>query len=323
MSWTIFLVLLSCLLVGVVVLFVFIRSHTPHNAASNDNKEVVPEKQDEPVKPVHRLLPLIKSHVTDSIQDFREYIKTNLESHDQDSETEKLNLELGPGGKPLLDITSENTRFLDAKTTEELKASVFNDTGVSVPVHYVWSPGNTYRELVGDGTSFDNVVSSHNFEHLPNPVGHLQEVGEILKPGGRYYMVVPHHDGTFDYYRPYSTIGDLLEAYLQNRGTHRLSSLLNHALTRTHNLIDEHMSGNHGLDLRCFDTPEKTMEILEKYEAADLKGEYYDTHGWIWDEYSLAFALERVIHIGLIPMELETVTKRRGHEFLVVLKKHE
>ncbi|OIQ69749.1 ubiquinone biosynthesis O-methyltransferase [mine drainage metagenome] len=61
--------------------------------------------------------------------------------------------------------------------------------------------------------TFDYIVSSHNFEHLPNPIKFLQGCASLLKPGGLITMAVPDHRACFDYFRPHTVIGDWLEAY--------------------------------------------------------------------------------------------------------------
>jgi 2-polyprenyl-3-methyl-5-hydroxy-6-metoxy-1,4-benzoquinol methylase len=51
-------------------------------------------------------------------------------------------------------------------------------------------------------SSFDYVVSSHNFEHLPNLIRFLQACARVLKPGGMVCMAIPDHRTCFDFFRP-------------------------------------------------------------------------------------------------------------------------
>src|SRR3954469_3901878 len=43
----------------------------------------------------------------------------------------------------------------------------------------------------GEAGSFDYIVSSHNFEHLPNPIRFLQGCADAVKPGGVLSMAIP------------------------------------------------------------------------------------------------------------------------------------
>jgi SAM-dependent methyltransferase len=65
--------------------------------------------------------------------------------------------------------------------------------------------------------SFDYIVSSHNFEHLPDPIRFLKGCAEVLRPGGILSMALPDSRACFDYFRPPSTLADILEAYFTRR----------------------------------------------------------------------------------------------------------
>ena len=72
-------------------------------------------------------------------------------------------------------------------------------------------------EARGELGAFDYIISSHNFEHLPNPVKFLQGCSEVLKPDGMLSMAVPDKRGCFDYFKPHSTTADFIEAFFENR----------------------------------------------------------------------------------------------------------
>ena len=65
--------------------------------------------------------------------------------------------------------------------------------------------------------SFDYIVSSHNFEHLPDPIRFLQGCQAVLRPGGCLTMAVPDRRCCFDYFRPLTMVGDWLTAFAEQR----------------------------------------------------------------------------------------------------------
>ena len=65
--------------------------------------------------------------------------------------------------------------------------------------------------------TFDYVVSSHNFEHLPNPIRFLQGCQTVLKRGGVLSMALPDRRACFDYFRPVTTTAEWIEAFTQDR----------------------------------------------------------------------------------------------------------
>jgi SAM-dependent methyltransferase len=85
------------------------------------------------------------------------------------------------------------------------------------------APGKQY---VGEATnltgiasySCDFVISSHVLEHIANPLQALKEWIRVLKVEGLLVLVVPHKDGTFDRFRPVTTLDHLIHDF-QNKTT--------------------------------------------------------------------------------------------------------
>lgn len=59
------------------------------------------------------------------------------------------------------------------------------------------------------------IVSSHNFEHLPNPLGFLQDCGDLLADDGLLMMVIPDQRFIFDRFHPHTTTAQILRASAQ------------------------------------------------------------------------------------------------------------
>jgi SAM-dependent methyltransferase len=47
-----------------------------------------------------------------------------------------------------------------------------------------------------NGASVDVVISNHALEHVPDPLGELRRIRQVLKPGGRLVLVTPLERGT-------------------------------------------------------------------------------------------------------------------------------
>lgn len=72
---------------------------------------------------------------------------------------------------------------------------------------------------------FDYVISSHNFEHLPDPIRFLQGCSKVLKMGGFLIMAVPDKRACFDYFRPHTQLSEWIEAFLEGREAPRPSQV--------------------------------------------------------------------------------------------------
>jgi SAM-dependent methyltransferase len=89
-------------------------------------------------------------------------------------------------------------------------------------------PGYQYiRDAVDlhgiESGSMDFVLSSHNIEHVANPIKALNEWLRILKKNGLLALVVPHKEGTFDHLRPVSALNHLIADFENNTGEDDLS----------------------------------------------------------------------------------------------------
>jgi SAM-dependent methyltransferase len=61
--------------------------------------------------------------------------------------------------------------------------------------------------------SQDFVLSSHVFEHIPDPISALLEWQRVIKPGGYVVMIVPQPDALAGDNRPLSTYDRLIKAH--------------------------------------------------------------------------------------------------------------
>lgn len=79
-----------------------------------------------------------------------------------------------------------------------------------------FSEGSNLKDIA-DG-KYDFVLSSHNLEHIANPVKALKEWQRVLKPGGYLLIVLPYYRWTFDRKRSPTTVKHMLEDYDRHAG---------------------------------------------------------------------------------------------------------
>jgi predicted SAM-dependent methyltransferase len=65
---------------------------------------------------------------------------------------------------------------------------------------------------------YDFLLSSHNLEHLANPIKGLKEWQRVVKPGGHLIVVLPHHARTFDHRRTPTQVSHMIEDYERQTG---------------------------------------------------------------------------------------------------------
>jgi len=233
-------------------------------------------------------------------------------------------LEIGPFCTPCFTTSTHKVRFLDAFPTDELR-KIAGELSWGRPdlvpeIDYVWR-GEPYAELIEH--RFDAVFTSHNIEHQPCLVTHLQDVASVLAPGRRLFLIIPDRRYCFDYYLSESTIADVLDAFVERRRQHSARSVLEHRLMLTHNEAAAHWAGDHGADpRRRAPDAEIVGRIAENLKTLTARDGYTDTHAWQFVPDSFAQLIGTLNAAGLTPFEVERVypTLWSSNEFYAVLR---
>ena len=124
-------------------------------------------------------------------------------------------VELGPGPNPHIRPGPETEVFYVEQKPPEEWAKLYGD-------HYKmdFDPALAPFYVVGEAhdipaspDSIDFIYSSHVFEHLVNPAGHLEIWSHLLRKGGEVLMVIPDYIGSKDFLADASTMDQILTEY--------------------------------------------------------------------------------------------------------------
>lgn len=136
-------------------------------------------------------------------------------------------IEIGPWLHPLLPKREGfAVTTLDVFPTEELKRRARLDPNLadvseeSIETVDLVGSACDIGEIVARHNrlaTFDYIVASHAFEHLPDPIRFLQGCEAVLRPGGILSMAIPDKRGCFDHFRPVSTLAEMLAAFFEQR----------------------------------------------------------------------------------------------------------
>ncbi|MBN1264373.1 MAG: class I SAM-dependent methyltransferase [Anaerolineales bacterium] len=233
-------------------------------------------------------------------------------------------LEIGPLANPVVK-KSENVsiRYVDYADSDSLRKKYADDPNVEtsriVEVDDQWGE-KSLVDLYGP-EAFDYVIASHVIEHVPDMIGWLQEIAEILKEGGLLSLAVPDKRYTFDLQRPVSTPGAFIEAYLRKSIQPGPQAVFDHhALAADVGALAAWKETILINDLRPYHSP---REAYEKAALAFSSGVYEDSHVWIFTPSSFLDVLQIFCRLGLCDFVVEDFldTARNQIEFFVVLKK--
>lgn len=226
-------------------------------------------------------------------------------------------LEIGPFGRPC--IKGPNVRYFDVLDTEALRrrAASGHETADDFPhIDYVDPSGDL--SIIPE--TFDVIVSSHCIEHQPDLIHHLIQVETLLKPAGRYFLVIPDKRYCFDHFLAESTIASIIDAHVERRKTHRLASVIEHLALRTHNDPVRHWSGDH-VECGQLPLPDRVKSAMSVFEAA--KGGYVDVHAWQFTPESFRRTMQNLHDMNFIGIRPTRVceTPFQRLEFTAILER--
>lgn len=177
-------------------------------------------------------------------------------------------------------------------------------------------------EARGELGTFDYIISSHNFEHLPNPVKFLQGCSRVLKPDGMLSMAVPDKRGCFDYFKPHSTTADFIEAFFENRTKPRLAQVfLSKSLYATYGDTAKWVFSQN-VDPSLVNANRELEQSFAAWQARRESGdeEYVDTHCWAFTPCSFCLLALELRRLELSSFDLLEATGTGGAEFFVHLR---
>jgi SAM-dependent methyltransferase len=243
-------------------------------------------------------------------------------------------IEIAPWFNPVVPKRAGyRTLILDLFDAQNLRRNAESDA--NVPKEMI--PNIEEVDLVGSATdiaelvdqrdslgSFDWVISSHNFEHLPNPIRFLQGCEKVLKPGGTLSMAIPDRRACFDYFRPHSTTADFMEAFSTRRERPSAAQFfLQHSLhSRLMRDGCELLSFSLDDDPACIEPLETLEETYRAWEAFEQKPDaiHQSVHCWAFTPASLELILRDLWFLGLIDLEIRQITPPKNGEFYVHLR---
>jgi SAM-dependent methyltransferase len=232
-------------------------------------------------------------------------------------------LEVGPLVHPIVTAEDGSIYYADHAPTEDLRKKYAADPCVDeqkiTSVDFVWG-ALTLAEAAAAAAPFDYVVASHVLEHVPDLVGWLREVAEVLEPGGRLCLMIPDRRLTFDVRRRPSDLAEIVEAHLLH--------LRRPALRATFDHFSRHVDVDNGALWRGTPAyPEGTpIDLAKGWDVAKRSVEtedYIDTHCWVFSDAEFVALMGDLMRMNLIDFRFVGFTAPQvgDLEFFAVLER--
>ncbi|GAA4853975.1 methyltransferase domain-containing protein [Luteimonas vadosa] len=232
-------------------------------------------------------------------------------------DTKGLGLEVGPCHSPVAPKSEGyNVRIVDHLATEDLRRK-YAGHGLDVErieeVDYVWN-GEPLEDLLAADAEYDWIVASHVIEHVPDPVSFIHSCQKVLKPGGILSLAIPDKRYCFDYLRPPSTTGGVLQAFLEKRTRHTPGQIFDSfSLAAVNGGTLAWQKGADG-EVDFLHAHGLAGLMLQDYLASDG---YVDIHGWVFTPSSFRLIIHDLNALGYLDIREESFTPTVGCEFFV------
>jgi predicted SAM-dependent methyltransferase len=236
-------------------------------------------------------------------------------------------IEIGALDKPLVvrdDLPIGGViKYADHLSKEGLKVKYRSDQSVDldslVGVDLINSTGDFSEAL--EGELVDYIVASHVVEHVPNPIRWLQMLLANLRPGGFIFLVVPDKRFTFDYQRPVTTFGTMLQSFLSGKNMPSAADVFDHHSSAV--LINGAKVWSGLLEAGDLIPLASNVKALSYAKEAHEDSVYHDVHVSIFTPISFFSIIERLIHTELFLAEVSRFkdTEINDIEFFCVFEK--
>lgn len=166
----------------------------------------------------------------------------------------------------------------------------------------------------------DYVISSHNIEHLPDPISFFKHCAAILRPGGYVSMAIPDRRGCFDFFRPPTVPSAWIDAHLQRRVRPTEAQVFEVATMGS--AYDRGTSSSAGFEPDT-ELPDRLVPPthlkaafatwLQRIESGT--DDYQDAHCWVFTPSSFELLVRECRLLGMIPLDLQEVSGASGEIF--------
>jgi predicted SAM-dependent methyltransferase len=230
-----------------------------------------------------------------------------------------IGLEIGPSFSPFASKKDGfNVEIIDHLSKEELMKKYAEhrvDLSKIEEVDFIWD-GRPYAEITGRKKYYNWIIASHLIEHTPDIIAFLNQCDDVLREDGVLSLVIPDNRYCFDFFRPITGIGKILDAYYNKNIIHTPGTAVEYFLNfvkKGGNICwGEDFPGELDLEFSKEDAYAKMQAILQN-------NTYLDLHAWCFTPTSFRLIIQDLNDLGLISLKEVSFFPTYSCEFYITL----
>lgn len=161
---------------------------------------------------------------------------------------------------------------------------------------FTWTPGKKLTECTNQ--TYDFVVSSHVVEHVPDLLGHMIEISDVLTEKGKYVIVLPNADGTGEFFRRKSNDADVVEHFFRGGWSTSPGQNWDYLM----NIFKYKETAIRDRSFSEFERHHTDAEAIQ--DAFRCLTEYVDVHCWVFSPRTFLELVERLHDLRLFPFRV-------------------
>ncbi|MBX9447153.1 methyltransferase domain-containing protein [Dickeya chrysanthemi] len=226
--------------------------------------------------------------------------------------TQEVGIEISPLYRPATDRSIHNVHYTDYTSAEDSREKhAHYEHPEIMDLDFIWTPGKKLSECTPVGIEYHWAIASHVLEHVPDPIGWLLEVFEVMNEGGVFSLALPEKTQTFDRNRRISETSDLIHAWLsedKRPNTKQLYDFLSKVTSE---------DGNGNIFSEHHYTKEEALNFtLNSYTT----GQYFDAHCSVFTKDSFVAVINELNELGILNVKVSEPIEGVD-EFYIQLKK--
>jgi hypothetical protein len=235
-------------------------------------------------------------------------------------------LELGPHVAPMFRRSEGiDVRYLDVRSGDRLRAMMQEagrDPDIVEEIDYVLERGKTIAEHA-PGQRFDWVTSAHVVEHIPDVLGHLHEVAEVLVEDGVYGLIVPDRNYCLDCLKAPTLLGQVIEAHMSKGRPGALGHMIDHWRynARPRGIQVGGWAEDRAHHPLVAKFPNWKTRVKRLIDSGGAEVENWFGHQWFFDPRNFGEIVCDLIDLELIPYDLVALVPTYKMDFIAILRK--